>query len=87
MNFISALLLTLSLPLCAMSSRAAFINGQTYVSLADWAGANGLKIFWLRRGEEIAATNRTARLVFDKDSNTAEINGMPTASGLSKMRW
>jgi len=60
-------------------AHAAFINGQTYVPLADWAGANGLKIFWLRRGEEIAATNPTTRLVFDKDSNTAEINGIHVA--------
>jgi len=79
MNFLFALLLTLSLALCAVPSRAAFINGQTYVSLADWSGANGLKTFWLRRGEEIAATNRTTRLAFDKDSNTAEINGVHVA--------
>ena len=79
MNFLSALLLTLGLAFCAMPARAASINGQNYVPLADWAGANGLKTFWLRRGEEIAATNRTTRLVFDKDSNTAEINGVNVA--------
>ena len=79
MNFISVLLLTLSLALCALPGHAATINGQYYVSLADWAGANGLKTFWLQRGTEVAATNRTARLVFDKDSNTAEINGVHVA--------
>ena len=62
-----------------MPAQAASINGQYYVPLADWAGANGLKTFWLRRGEEIAATNRTTRLVFDKNSNTAEINGVNVA--------
>ncbi len=67
------------LAFCAMPAQAASINGQYYVPLADWAGANGLKTFWLRRGEEIAATNRTTRLVFDKNSNTAEINGVNVA--------
>jgi N-acetylmuramoyl-L-alanine amidase len=62
-----------------MPAQAASINGQNYVPLADWARANGMQTFWLRRGEEIAATNRAARLVFDKDSNTAEINGVNVA--------
>jgi hypothetical protein len=79
MKFLSALLMTLCLASGASTAQAASINGQNYVSLADWAGANGLKTFWLRRGEEIAATNRTMRLVFDKDSNTAEINGVRVA--------
>jgi N-acetylmuramoyl-L-alanine amidase len=79
MKFLSALLMTLCLASGASTARAAAINGQNYVSLADWAGANGLKTFWLRRGEEIAATNRTMRLMFDKDSNTAEINGVRVA--------
>jgi N-acetylmuramoyl-L-alanine amidase len=79
MNFLSALLAILFLALCNLPSRAASINGQNYISLADWAGANGLKPFWLRHGGKIAATNRTARLVFDKDSNIAEINGIHVA--------
>ena len=56
--------------------QAAFINGQNYVPLADWANANSLKIFWLKRGEEIAATNHTTRLVFNRNSADAEINGI-----------
>ena len=79
MNFLSALLAVLFWTLCDLPAPAASINGQYYVSLADWAGANGLKTLWLRRGEEIAATNRATRLVFDKDSNTAEINGVHVA--------
>jgi N-acetylmuramoyl-L-alanine amidase len=76
MKIFFALLLSFSLALFEAPSHAATINGQNYVPLADWAGANGLKIFWLKRGDEIAASNRTARLVFDKDSSTAEINGV-----------
>jgi N-acetylmuramoyl-L-alanine amidase len=79
MNFLSALLLTFTLALCAVPSHAAAINGQYYVPLADWAGANGLKTFWLRRGDEAAATNRTTRLVFDRNSNIATINGVNVA--------
>jgi len=79
MKFLSVLLLTLSFALCALPAHAATVNGQYYVPLTDWAGANGLKAFWLRRGEEAAATNRTARLVFDKDSNITQINGVNVA--------
>jgi N-acetylmuramoyl-L-alanine amidase len=79
MKFLSAMLLTFSLALCAAPSRAATVNGQYYVSLADWAGANGLKAFWLRPGQQVAATSPTTRLVFDKDSNIAQINGVNVA--------
>ena len=79
MNLIPALLLTLSLTLCALPSRAAFINGQTYVPLAGWAAANGLKTSWLRPGDIVQAANRDSRLVFERNSNTAEINGIHVA--------
>jgi len=75
----SALLMALFLACFTTPAHSATINGQYYVPLADWAFANGLKTFWLRRGEEIAATNHAARLVFDKNSNTAEINGVNVA--------
>lgn len=74
-----ALLLTLSLALCAPPARAAFINGQNYVSLTGWARANGLQTSWLRRGDEVAATSATTRLVFNVDSHDAEINGVHVA--------
>ena len=32
-----------------------------------------------RRGDELVLTNRPARLVFDKDSRTAQINGVTVA--------
>jgi len=73
----------LRLVLCLASglspAHAAGFNGQSYVSLADWARASGLKCFWLKRGEEIVATNRTTRLVFDRDSRMAEVNGINVA--------
>jgi N-acetylmuramoyl-L-alanine amidase len=79
MNSFPALLLTLSLTLCALPSHAAVINGQSYVSLASWASANGLKTSWLKPGDIVQATGRDTRLVFDKDSNMADINGVRVA--------
>ena len=69
-----ALLPVLCLASCLLPAHAAFINGQSYVPLADWARANGLNCFWLRRGDEVLATNRTARLVFDRNSRMVEVN-------------
>jgi N-acetylmuramoyl-L-alanine amidase len=54
-------------------------NGQNYVPIADWARANGLRCVWLKRGDEMVATNRNTRLVFDVDSHYAEINGIQVA--------
>ena len=73
------LLLALGLAFCLSPARAAFINGQSYVPLADWVRVNGLKCSWLKRGDEIVATNRTTRLVFDKDSRMVEVNGINVA--------
>jgi len=69
------LLLLLAVALSAPTARAAFINGHSYQPLADWADANGFRIA-LRRSDEITLTNRTTRLVFDKDSHMAQINGV-----------
>ena len=74
-----AVLLALCLTSCLSPAHAASINGQSYVPLADWARANGLKCFWLRRGDEVLATNRTARLVFDRNSRMVEVNGTGVA--------
>ncbi|MGA2786547.1 MAG: N-acetylmuramoyl-L-alanine amidase [Verrucomicrobiota bacterium] len=60
-------------------THAAGFNGQSYMPIADWARANGLRCYWLKRGDEIVATNRTTRLVFDKDSRMAEFNGVNVA--------
>jgi N-acetylmuramoyl-L-alanine amidase len=63
--------------LAGFASPAAFINGQNYAPLADWARANGFYGFTLNRGQEIILTNRAAaRLVFAVNSAQAEINGV-----------
>jgi N-acetylmuramoyl-L-alanine amidase len=54
-------------------------NGQDYVPIGDWARANGLHCVWLKRGDEMVATNRTTRLVFDVNSHYVEINGVQVA--------
>lgn len=58
---------------------AAAINGQSYVSLADWARVNGLRCGWVKYGDEMAVSNRNARLVFDRNSRMVEINGVDVA--------
>ena len=58
---------------------AAGINGQNYVPVTVWARANGLKCSWLKRGDLLLATNRAMRIGFDKDSRTADINGVNVA--------
>jgi N-acetylmuramoyl-L-alanine amidase len=73
------LLIALCLVFCLSPAHAAAFNGQSYVPIADWARANGLRCFWLKRGDEIMATNRTTRLVFDKYSRMAEVNGINVA--------
>ena len=73
------LLLALCLAFCPSPAHAAGFNGQSYVPIADWARANGLRCYWLKRGDEIVATNRTTRLVFEKYSRMAEVNGINVA--------
>ncbi len=60
-------------------ARAAVFDGQAYVPVADWARANGLHCAWLKRGDEMVATNRTTRLVFDVDSHYVGINRVQVA--------
>jgi N-acetylmuramoyl-L-alanine amidase len=70
------LLIFLSLVFSVQAALSAFIDGQNYIPLADWARVNGLNGHTLNRGGEIILTNRAARLVFDVDSHDAEINGV-----------
>ena len=58
---------------------AALVNGHSYVPLADWAAANKFRVTRNAQGDEFTAESRTTRLVFDKDSNIAEINGVNVA--------
>ncbi|HEV2693161.1 MAG TPA: N-acetylmuramoyl-L-alanine amidase [Verrucomicrobiae bacterium] len=74
MKFFSVLLAGLAF--LAGAARADFINGRSYVSLAGWARASGFGGYALNGGTEFVLTNRSARLVFDKDSADANINGV-----------
>jgi N-acetylmuramoyl-L-alanine amidase len=71
-----ASLTVLIFAIAAQSGSAAVINGQNYVSLEDWGRANGYHSAWLKRGEEIALSDKSSRLVFDVNSAEAEINGV-----------
>lgn len=62
------------LAIFARSTQAAFINGQNYVLLADWARGNGFHETLLNR--EVVLTDKNSRLVFNSDSADAEINGV-----------
>ena len=70
------LCLVLWLALVPGPLQAAFVNGHSYIPVADWAQANGLKLAWLRRGEQLAAANHNLRAIFIVDSADAEINGV-----------
>jgi N-acetylmuramoyl-L-alanine amidase len=57
-------------------AHAEFINGHSYIALAQWARVNGFAAGTLNRGEEFILTNKTSRLVFDTDSVESQINGV-----------
>ena len=76
MKCLPVLLTALGLALFAGPAPAAFINGQNYVALADWAHANGFNGFTRDGGREIILTNRMGRMVFGANSAQAEINGV-----------
>ena len=54
----------------------AFINGQSYLLLAQWASANGFEGITRNQGREFILTREDSRLVFDVDSAQMEINGI-----------
>ncbi|MDR3456853.1 MAG: N-acetylmuramoyl-L-alanine amidase [Verrucomicrobiae bacterium] len=74
MKFLSVLLACLAF--FADTARADFINGRSYVSLTGWARANGFGGFTQDGGTEFVLTKGASRLVFDKDSADASINGV-----------
>ncbi|HEX5400051.1 MAG TPA: N-acetylmuramoyl-L-alanine amidase, partial [Verrucomicrobiae bacterium] len=75
MKHFCTLLATLSLVLCARPACAATINGQTYISAADWARANGLHTV-SQTSDKIVLADKSSRLVLTTDSAEAEINGV-----------
>ena len=66
--------------LCAFYAQAVVLNGHDYRPLADWAAENHFREMNDGRGERLTLTNRMEqRLVFEKNSVTAEINGVKVA--------
>jgi len=72
-------LVALGLAFCQMPAQAAFLNGQNYVLLADWARVNGFNASRTSGGGELLLANKTTRLVLDVDSRYADINGVRVA--------
>jgi N-acetylmuramoyl-L-alanine amidase len=65
--------------LCGRPASAAFVNGRAYTAMSGWAAANGFRVE-SRSSQSLAFTNRTqTRLVLEKNSRTAEINGVNVA--------
>ncbi len=79
MKFVSTLLLALGLAFGTRPATAAFINGRSYLALGDWAGANGFRLVRTSASDEFLVTNRTQRLVFEKNSRRVAINGVNVA--------
>jgi N-acetylmuramoyl-L-alanine amidase len=50
--------------------------GYTYISLKDWARANGFQAQWIRKDKELAVTSRFTKLGFTVDSRQAQVNGL-----------
>ena len=86
MKTMRPLLLVVACLICARSSAApasaslraqtAEFSGKHYVRIGDWGRANGFDIHWLKQGESVQLSNRVARIVFNKDSRQAEVNGV-----------
>ena len=73
-------LLPLLCALCVLPVRAVILNGHDYRSLAGWAIENHFGEVNDGRGDRFTLTNRAAqRLAFEKNSATAEINGVKVA--------
>ena len=78
-NFRSVLL-PLVCAFCALPVRAVMLNGHDYRSLAGWAVENHFREASDGRGDRLTLTNGAAqRLAFEKNSATAEINGVKVA--------
>ena len=78
MKFRCWLRLLPALALVALPVRAAFINGHGYTALSEWAAVNNFHL-QTRRGGMVIFTNQMSRLVVEKDSRIAQINGVNVA--------
>ena len=75
-----SVLLTLLCVLCARPAAAVIFNGHDYTPLTTWASANYFREVNDGRDDLFTLTNRSAlRLVFEKNSITATINGVKVA--------
>lgn len=75
-----SVLLTLLCALFAQQVQAIILNGHDYTPLAGWAAANHFREVNDGSRERFTLTNRAAqRLAFEKNSVTAEINGVKVA--------
>jgi N-acetylmuramoyl-L-alanine amidase len=74
------LIWVVSFYLCGLElASAATLNGEKYVSITAWAGANGMKYYWVKHGDILQVSDHDDKLVFDVDSHYAEINGVQVA--------
>lgn len=73
------LILLLVVAFEAQPAGAAFINGRSYMSVADWADSNNFHRSYSGGRDTAVFTNRTTRLAFEKDSRTVQINGVNVA--------
>ena len=71
-------LLLLAVAIFAPVGRAATIGGRSYTAMSGWAAANGFRVE-SRAGGMMTITNRSARMMFEKNSRTAQINGVNVA--------
>ena len=71
-------LLLLAVALFSPVGRAVSISGRSYTALSSWAAVNGFHV-QSRLGKTMTITNRSARLLFEKNSHTAQINGVNVA--------
>ncbi|MDB6025439.1 MAG: hypothetical protein JWM68_1662 [Verrucomicrobiales bacterium] len=52
------------------------VSGTECVRLLEWCDANGLKLLWTKKDEDLRATNRFHKLYFSVDSRKTEIDGV-----------
>ena len=58
------------------AAQAAYLNGQRYVSVSQWADAQGYHQVHAGKPNSAAYTRYATRVEFEKNSQTAEINGV-----------
>jgi N-acetylmuramoyl-L-alanine amidase len=55
--------------------RVCFLD-RDYLRLADWAGANGFELLWVKKGKTVRLAGHSHTLVFTGDSCEVEIDGI-----------